>query len=345
MKIVHIESGLGNQMLSYCEYLAIKKMNPNDDCYIETIVYDIPECNEVICQWNGYELDRIFHINAPNIRSALTSEQWEKLMSEIRSSQFWLRNWNYPVYFTQAFNHIGIPLRNIRGDFEKPGESSKTTLSIPRYKKTFLFQYLNYLRKRYLSKPSKEIPVFPDLFVQTSESIFTGQQLTFKFIGTGIEKIESEVRKAFTFPELTSAKDMELAKKLSHCQSVAIHARRGDMLSFNFDCYYGGYFKRAMGYLRQKVSDPHFFIFCDPGSVEWAKNHFSVLGLEPRHDDIQFVDWNKGDDSWRDMQLMSLCKHQIITRSSFGWWSAWLNSNPDKITCSPTHYFLTTHHF
>ena len=52
MKIIHIESGLGNQMLSYCEYLAIKKMNPDDDCFIETIVYDIPECNDVICQWN-----------------------------------------------------------------------------------------------------------------------------------------------------------------------------------------------------------------------------------------------------------------------------------------------------
>ena len=35
MKVLHIESGLGNQMLGYCEYLAIKKANPDDDCYIE----------------------------------------------------------------------------------------------------------------------------------------------------------------------------------------------------------------------------------------------------------------------------------------------------------------------
>ncbi len=345
MKIIHIESGLGNQMLSYCEYLAIKKMNPDDDCFIETIVYDIPECNDVICQWNGYELDRIFHLNAPNVKSVIDTQKWEQLMSEIRNSKFWLKNWNYPVYFTQAFQHIGIPLKNIRGDFEGTGESDKTTLSVPRYKKTFLFQYINYLRKRYLSHHSTEIPQFPDLYVQTEDSIFTGQQLTFKYMGTGIERIETEVRKAFTFPELISARDKELAKRVSECQSVAIHARRGDMLSFNFDCYYGGYFKRAVKYIRQRVSDPKFFIFCDPGSVEWAKHHAHVFGLDFRHDDIEFVDWNKGDDSWRDMQLMSLCKHQVITRSSFGWWSAWLNNNPEKITCSPTHYFLTTHHF
>lgn len=345
MKIVHIESGLGNQMLSYCEYLAIRKMNPDDDCYIETIVYDIPECNEVICQWNGYELDRIFQLNAPNIREAVSAGQWKQLMTEIRSSQFWLKNWNYPVYFTQAFNHIGIPLKNIRGDFERPGESDKTELNVPRYKKTFIFQYLNFLRKRFLSNHPTATPSFPDLFVQTEDSIFTGQQLTFKYMGTGIERIEPEVRHAFTFPKLTSQKDKDLAQKVCGCQSVAIHARRGDMLSFNFDCYYGGYFKRAVDYIRKNVSEPHFFIFCDPGSVEWARQHSKVLGLDFKHDDVQFVDWNKGYDSWRDMQLMSLCKHQVITRSSFGWWSAWLNTYPGKITCSPTHYFLTTHHF
>lgn len=345
MKVIHIESGLGNQMLSYCEYLAIKQVNPNDDCYVETIIYDIPECNDVICQWNGYELDRIFHLNAPNIKSTVTPKQWQQLMEEIRNSKFWLKNWNYPVYFTKAFNHIGISLKNIRGDFEKPGEKYKTTLSVPQYKKTFLFQYLNFLRKRYLSNQSNACPQFPNLFVQTEENIFTGQQLTLKFMGTGIERIESEVRKAFAFPEFTSSRDKELAKRVSNCQSVAIHARRGDMLSYNFDCYYGGYFKRAVNYIRQVVGSPHFFIFCDPGSVEWAKHHHRVFGLDFKHDDIQFVDWNKGDDSWRDMQLMSLCKHQVITRSSFGWWSAWLNANPDKITCSPTPYSLTTHHF
>lgn len=58
MKIVHIESGLGNQMLSYCEFLALKKSNPKDDIFIETSIYDIPECNDTICQWNGYELNR-----------------------------------------------------------------------------------------------------------------------------------------------------------------------------------------------------------------------------------------------------------------------------------------------
>jgi hypothetical protein len=80
MKVVHIESGLGNQMLSYCEYLALKKMNPNDECYIELMVYSIPECNETISQWNGYELNRIFGIDAPNIMDKMNIDEWNTVL-------------------------------------------------------------------------------------------------------------------------------------------------------------------------------------------------------------------------------------------------------------------------
>ena len=79
MKIIHIDSGLGNQMLSYCEYLAMKKMNPDDDCYIETIIYEIPECQEVVCQWNGYELNRIFGINAQTSSHSLLPPNGKEL--------------------------------------------------------------------------------------------------------------------------------------------------------------------------------------------------------------------------------------------------------------------------
>ena len=81
MIIIHIESGLGNQMLSYCEYLSLKYANPNQEFFAETIVFEIPECNEVICQWNGYELEKIFGIKEPkNIKSLFSDDEWTCLL-------------------------------------------------------------------------------------------------------------------------------------------------------------------------------------------------------------------------------------------------------------------------
>ena len=161
MKIIHVESGLGNQMLSFCEYLAIKKANPNDNIYIENIIFDIPECNKIICQWNGYELERIFGIKAPNVRELFTMQQWQSIIYEIKNSEFWLRNWNYPVHFTNAFNNAGLNIKNIRGDFETGGawmayDQNREQSFRDRFKNKDWYVYLQYKKNkvqgRYLKK-------------------------------------------------------------------------------------------------------------------------------------------------------------------------------------------------
>ncbi|OYX10768.1 MAG: hypothetical protein B7Z16_18085 [Algoriphagus sp. 32-45-6] len=45
-------------------------------------------------------------------------------------------------------------------------------------------------------------------------------------------------------------------------------------------------------------------------------------------------DWN-----WEEnMRLMSQCRHHIIAPSSFSWWAAWLNPDPQKMVLSPPHH-------
>lgn len=354
MKIVHIESGLGNQMLSYCEYLALKSLHPQEDIYIETMVYDIPECNEVIRQWNGYELKRIFNIDAPNIKDYFTSEQWRHIMEEVHASDFWDKNWNYPVYITNALRNAGLDIRNTRGDFELKTAGYNINMKVEykpnlreRLVDSALGEFLkrNYraiFKNKFISRESH----FNDIFYKGADNIFTGQWLSLKLYDNGMERIEKKVRESFVFPPFTDSKNSEMASFLDNCNSVAIHARRGDMLGINGYCYKYGYFKRAIKHIKKNVENPIFVFFCDPGSVEWCKENATIFNLDFSKDKVYFVDWNKGEDSFRDMQLMSHCKHAVITNSSFGWWGAFFIQNPDKITIAPKQEIstITTYH-
>lgn len=347
MKVVHIESGLGNQMLSYCEYLAMKKTNPTEPCYIEKIVYDIPEANDYISQWNGYELDRIFGIHAPDVMDILTPEQRQTVLRSVKDSQFWLREWNWPVYFAGAFGEAGLPLVNARGDFEKDRQewsiSNKGTPPLPyRIKQTGPYANLRRIYKQKFAKPEPSDE--GNLFYSSPDDQLIGQRLSFKLRGNGIDRIDREIREAFRFPPIEDEQNRTFAEQIAECEAVAVHVRRGDMLPVSGKYYKSGYFRRAVGYLKRHVKNPAFFFFCDPGSAQWCRENYRVFGLNPKQDRIVFVSCNGGDTSYRDMQLMAQCRHNIVTNSSFGWWGAYLNQNPDKITISPEADINTTHH-
>lgn len=349
MKVLHIESGLGNQMLGYCEYLAVKKMNPDDDCYIENIIYDIPESHKVIAQWNGYEVDRIFSLNTPNISQLFNAKQWQNILSDITKSEFWNDYWNYPDAICSALNAQGLKLKNKCVSLEFRDDSIRQKLIKIRgdfFSKTLLGYNI---KKNMIIKSMKSVSDPPldenPLFFRENDDVYCGHTLQFIYKGTGISYIDQDIRKTFVFPEFSDDNNINCAREIQSENSVAIHARRGDMLSRS-GCYYKyGYFKRAVGFIKSRISDPVFYFFCDPGSIEWCKQNGKIFGLDFNKDKVKFVDWNKGNDSFRDMQLMAMCKHNIVTNSSFGWWGAYLNHNPDKITCAPDARINTTHNF
>ena len=350
MIVLHIESGLGNQMLSYCEYIALQYSNPEQEFYIETIIFDIPECNELICQWNGYELERIFGIKHPkNIKTLFSDEEWNQILKEIRATEFWIHNWNYPVAFTEVFKKHGLDLRNLRGDFDPNNNIIGTGYQ---QKKTFRERlcdsYFGHTLKRLINKQRESsllvsVNHSDRFFGSIDGNAFTGQWLNLLYRNNRRELIDQQIKATFQFPKFSGVNE-EFANYLQTVNAVAIHARRGDALGGLAWCYKYGYFKRAVNHIRKHVKNPVFVFFTNPGSVEWCKANANVFGLDVKKDIIKFVDWNKGEDSYRDMQLMATCKHAIITPSSFGWWGAYLNNNPDKITISPNITIDTTYH-
>lgn len=345
MKIVHIESGLGNQMLSYCEYLAIKKMNPGDDCYIETMVYDIPECNDTICQWNGYELKRIFNIDALNISSLFSNDEWDEILSEVSDSKFWKKNWNWQEPIMKSLNARNLNIEVLQDRIGLINNPSRLQVFISSLKRTRLGTFIKGIRYKMLEKKGLlNCDNRNNIWIKTNRNILTGQWLSFKLRNNDLELLTDEIAEAFQFPPIKDERSLNFVDFLDSCNSIFIHARRGDMLSMNGWCYKYGYFRRAVNYMKKHVENPVFVFFTNPGSVEWCKENGYTFGLDYSKDAVYFVDWNSGEDSFRDMQMMAHCKHGIITNSSFGWWGAYFIENPEKITISPEVYINTTHH-
>jgi hypothetical protein len=148
--------------------------------------------------------------------------------------------------------------------------------------------------------------------------------------------IEMQIRKDFTFKLPFKNKNYELAKQMSQVNAVSLHVRRGDYVnnlktkSKHGLCSVDFYFS-AIQYIAERVENPNFYIFSD--DIPWVKSNLKIDFFH------KYVDNNQGVESYNDMRLMSLCKHNIIANSSFSWWGAWLNLNLDKVVVAPKCWF------
>lgn len=351
MLVVHMDSGLGNQMLDYAEFLTIQKSNPTQKCYLENLIYELPQKPGMFSMWNGYELNRIFGIEVPNVKELFDEEQWQEILSQVEKSEFWLDDWNFSPHIVKALAGQGVVLNNLG---KIPGKKLQRPTNFNEalaYTKSIFFQTgmgyhmkrisRNLLKERVLKRMNSGY----DVFQVYPENSFVGHSFAFKYKGFGIEKMEQEIRRVFQFPEITDEKNLSLLNLLKNTNSVSIHARRSDLLFLNGHCYQHGFFKRAVRYIKKKTENPVFIFFTDENSVGWCEENERIFGLDFTKDRVEFVTWNKGENSFRDMQLMAECKHNIFTESTFGFWGAFLNQHPDKITCAPDVTILSTHTF
>jgi hypothetical protein len=150
--------------------------------------------------------------------------------------------------------------------------------------------------------------------------------------------IAKELRKELTFKQEMDKENLEIATLITSCHSVSLHIRRGDYLKKRRFDTVGSvctekYYAQSIQYITNQLEQPRFFVFSD--DIHWVKKHLNIK-------QATYVDVNTGKNSFKDMQLMSLCQHNIIANSSFSWWGAWLNAHPDKIVIAPAIWFRGT---
>lgn len=140
------------------------------------------------------------------------------------------------------------------------------------------------------------------------------------------KEIKNVIIQDFTFPKIDDENNIALIEQIKLTNSVSIHIRRGDYVN-GFPMMDKEYYDEAIRYFEEKHKDTVFYVFSN--DMEWAKENIQAK-------ELIFVDCNTGTDSWKDMYLMTLCKHNIIANSSFSWWGAWLNQNIDKEVIAPS---------
>ena len=146
------------------------------------------------------------------------------------------------------------------------------------------------------------------------------------------------IRNEFRFKEPLSEPSQAIAQQIAATESVCLHVRRGDYglatNSQNLGLLSIEYYQKAIESITQKVANPYFFLFSD--DPQW------VLQNLPLSHPYTLVDVNGGKNSWQDLALMTLCKHNIVANSSFSWWGVWLGINPDKQVICPNPWFRSS---
>ncbi|MGV3764007.1 alpha-1,2-fucosyltransferase [Parapedobacter sp.] len=263
MKVVKFLGGLGNQLFQYAFFRALQQTFPKVKADLSG--YDSYGLH------NGFELERIFGIQLPQLTS-----------------------FERRLFDGQDHRWVSRKLRRIYG--------TKKAY----YEEKLLFGYDG------------------EIFTDPKHRYYWGYWQHISYIEPVADRLRAELR----FPDFSNGENIRLAEILAAGNTVSVHVRRGDYIN---DPLLGGicdvgYYQRALDYMKRSIEHPRFVFFSD--DIPWCKANFPLTNA-------LFVDWNKGLESFRDMQLMSLCKHHIIANSSFSWWGAWFNTHANKIVVSP----------
>ncbi len=139
---------------------------------------------------------------------------------------------------------------------------------------------------------------------------------------------------------ISSSKKKYLKKKYlkiydKNIISIALHIRRSDYLKVPnvfTNLLETNYYKKSITYFQERLSKSNyqFIIFSD--DQEWSKSYIKTTF--PNLNSIFPI-----EKDYLELYLMSCCNHQIIANSSFSWWGAYLNRNPEKIIIAPKKWF------
>ena len=151
-----------------------------------------------------------------------------------------------------------------------------------------------------------------------------GHFLSTKYFNTEEKEVLNAIKLKDKHSQLVDKLSINIKNKCS------IHVRRGDYLlpeQMNCQGVMGmDYYNKAIELMPK---DTEFAVFSD--DITWCKENF--IGGK-----YTFIE---GNEDIIDLFLMSKCSSNIISNSTFSWWSAYLNDKANKVI-APIQWFRAT---
>lgn len=297
MKISYVGGGLGNQVLQYifARWLEICGEEP---VYID---HSHTQANQY---HNGFDLPLAFpHVKLRLLQKELTEKQWSDILQQQK-----LNFVNFPYFLTEERASLTFVHEY---PFRFSNESSCTITDI---------KLQGGLYHPHLKELQEELLYFNGVW-----------KSKFWFFE---EKVHPIVKEELQFAPFTEPHNITYAQQIKDSSaSVSVHIRRGDMLEmglFTGHRYYQQATKRIRQHLDKTGEKPVFFVFSD--DLSWCKENRDALGFLPE-ETLVFIDGNQPGTGtqFRDLQLMSLCRHMIITNSTFSLVALYLNAHQSYI--------------
>ena len=311
MIIVEINGGLGNQVLEYALYLFLKEKRKD-------------------VKLTNYKMAHLLVKNSPiHERKLLLETVFTVSPAEYATDKEVLKVADYrrDIFSRVRRRILRMPKKTLVNlyvlRFNKMSHIRDQYALIPRIKRKLGFKRKETNRRVLMMRQLDELMLMKDAFV-----VGFYENLDF------LKDIEDKVRSELTFKNPLDDRNQAIANQMANEAEmpVSIHVRRGDYLKDSFRIILSEkYYVPAMNYFTDRFGSENVHFYCFSDDIPWCRENLKA-------DKITFIDWNTGDDSYRDMQLMSLCKHNIIANSTFSSAAAWLNTNKDKIAICPRRW-------
>ncbi len=226
-----------------------------------------------------------------------------------------------------VFIEYDLGIFNIEEKFASPDEVKSLKKLFLNSKADTLIKKITGTEKTYFKEPHFHFT--PTAFKLGSNIYLDGYWQSSKYF----QNYEDVIRKDFTLKKSLSSKSLQLNNLIKTTNSVCVNVRRGDFVTNPIHGTIGiEYYNKAEKIINKNQSGLHFFVFSD--DIDWCKKNlkFSETTTYVSHE-------YAGEKFSEYLELMRSCNHYIIPNSSFGWWAAWLNINPQKIVIAPAKWF------